>query len=154
MTETRLDAYCGLYCGACLTYQATRAGDLAAAARVLGRPEEGLACDGCRSARVTDACRECWYRDCPTGKGYSSCAECPEMPCASLKSLQTRMPHLVEIVGNLEEIRTTGHAHWCAEQTKRWTCPTCGKATWWYETKCQACGATVPPGYAPPTRPD
>jgi hypothetical protein len=150
VTQPRLDAYCGLYCGACLTYQCTRSGDLATAAATLGRPEEGLACDGCRSSRVTLACRDCWYRDCPVGKGYTSCAECPEMPCDSLKSLQTRRPHLVEILGNLERIRADGHARWCADQAKHWTCPSCGKATWWYETTCAQCGAAVPSGYAPP----
>jgi predicted RNA-binding Zn-ribbon protein involved in translation (DUF1610 family) len=69
------------------------------------------------------------------------------MPCDSLKSLQTRRPHLIEIVGNLERIRADGHARWCADQAKRWTCPSCGKGTWWYETTCSACGVAVPTGY-------
>lgn len=149
MTSPRLDAYCGLYCGACLIFRSTEKGDLASAAAFFQRPEEGLACDGCRSSRVTGACRECWYRDCPTGKGYSSCAECPEMPCDSLRSLQTRMPHLVEIVDNLKRIRAVGHERWHADQARHWTCPSCGKATWWYEAACQTCGAKVPSGYAP-----
>jgi len=148
VTSTRLDAYCGLYCGACLIYHCTQNGNLALAAATLGRPEEGLACDGCRSNRVTLACRECWYRDCPAKKkGYPSCAECPEMPCDSLKSLQTRRPHLIEIVDNLERIRADGHARWCADQAKHWACPSCGKATCWYESTCSACGAMVPSGY-------
>jgi hypothetical protein len=150
VSQTRLDAYCGLYCGACLIYQCTQTGNLATAAATLGRPEEGLACDGCRSNRVTLACRDCWYRDCPAKKGYASCAECPEMPCDSLKNLQTRRPHLIEIVDNLERIRGDGHARWCADQAKRWTCPSCGKPTWWYETTCSACGAMVPSGYEEP----
>jgi len=154
VTQERLDAYCGLYCGACLIYRSTQDGDLATAAATLGRPEEGLACDGCRSSRVTLACRDCWYRDCPAGKSYTSCAECHEMPCDSLKSLQTRRPHLVEIVDNLRALRAdgsaSGHARWCAGQAKRWTCPSCGKATWWYETTCSACGTAVS-GYRPPT---
>jgi predicted RNA-binding Zn-ribbon protein involved in translation (DUF1610 family) len=147
VTRAGLDAYCGLYCGACLIYQSTRTGNLAAAAAFFGRPEEGLACDGCRSNRVTAACRECWYRDCPVGKGYTSCAECPEMPCNSLKSLQTRMPHLAEIVGNLVRIHAVGHERSCAEQATRWTCPACGKTTWWYETTCAECGSPVPTAY-------
>lgn len=148
MTQRRLDAHCGLYCGACLIYQSTQANDLAAAARAFGRPEEGLACDGCRSARVTSSCRDCWYRDCPTGRGYSSCAECPDMPCESLKSLQRRRPHLIEIVDNLEAIRSAGHIAWCAGQATRWVCPSCGASTWWYETTCRSCGAPVPAGYS------
>ena len=147
MTRARLDAYCGLYCGACLIYRCTQDGHLATAAATLGRPEEGLACDGCRSSRVTLACRDCWYRDCPAKRGFTSCAECPEMPCDSLKSLQTRMPHLVEIVDNLRALRADGSTLWCAGQAKRWTCPSCGKATWWYETTCSTCGAAVPSGY-------
>jgi hypothetical protein len=150
VTHGRLDAYCGLYCGACLIHQSTRSNNLAAAAATLGRPEEGLACDGCRSDRVTLACRDCWYRDCPVGRGYTSCAECPEMPCDSLKKLQTRMPHLVEVVDNLRALRADGHERWCATQAKHWTCPSCGKATWWYESTCNACGVSVPAGYGPP----
>jgi len=147
VTEKRLDAYCGLYCGGCLIYQSTRTGNLAAAAATLNRPAEGLACDGCRSSRVTAACRDCWYRSCPVGKGYGSCADCPEMPCDSLKSLQTRMPHLIEIVGNLERVRAIGGTSFCAEQAARWACPSCGRATTWYETTCPACSAPVPAGY-------
>lgn len=152
MTSPRLDAYCGLYCGACLIYRCTREGDLAPAAAAFGRPEEGLACDGCRSARVTGACQPCGYRDCPTGKGYSSCAECPEMPCEGIKNLQARLPHLAEIVDNLHQVRASGHGAWCAAQARRWTCPSCGKPTWWYETTCSACGAAVPAGYRPPEK--
>jgi predicted RNA-binding Zn-ribbon protein involved in translation (DUF1610 family) len=57
------------------------------------------------------------------------------------------MPHLIEIVDNLKQIHAVGHARWCASQAKRWTCPSCGKATSWYETTCSACGAVVPSGY-------
>ncbi len=147
MNPARLDAYCGLYCGACLIYQATRREDLASAAAALGRPGDGLACDGCRSDRVTVACRACWYRDCPRGRGYSSCAECPEMPCDALKSLEMRRPHLVEIAGNLKQIRADGSARWCETQAARWTCPACGEPAWWYGTTCAACGAPVPVAY-------
>lgn len=150
MSQTRLDAYCGLYCGACLIYRCTQEGNLAPAVATFGRTEEGLACDGCRSDRVTLACQKCWYRDCPAGKGYSSCAECPDMPCESLKSLQTRLPHLVEVVENLTRIRAVGASRWCAEQAERWVCPSCGKATWWYETACADCGAAVLTGYPRP----
>ncbi len=152
MTQQRLDAFCGLYCGACLIYQCTQNGDLAQAAAAFGRPEEGLACDGCRSSRVTLACGDCWYRDCPTGKGYSSCADCPEMPCAALRDLRTRRPHLAELVDNLQALRADGSARWCADQAKRWTCPSCGKPTWWYETTCSKCGAVTPTGFPPPER--
>jgi hypothetical protein len=148
MTLPRLDAFCGLYCGACLIYQCTREGGLAPAAAAFERPEAGLACDGCRSDRVTAACRRCWYRDCPTGKGYFSCADCPEMPCAPIKSLETRLPHLGEIVDNLRQIRAIGAEPWRALQAVRWTCPSCGKPTWWYETTCARCRSPVPAGYA------
>ncbi len=154
MRERRLDASCGLYCGACLIYQCTQSHTLARAAEVLGRPEEGLACDGCRSERVTIACRECGYRDCATGRGLASCAECPEMPCPSLHSLQTRRPHLVEVVGNLERIRGIGWRSWGEEQATRWCCPLCGKATGWYETTCARCGTPLATGYAGPSRAD
>ncbi len=152
MDRARLDAYCGLYCGACLIYRCTQKGDLAPAAATFGRSEEGLACDGCRSNRVSVACRACWYRDCPTGRGYSSCAECPDVPCDALKSLQTRMPHLSEIVSNLERIRAIDSDRWCAEQAERWACPLCGKPTWWYETTCDRCRSAVPTGFQPDSR--
>ncbi len=152
MGRARLDAYCGLYCGACLIYQCTQKGDLAPAVAAFGRTEEGLACDGCRSGRVSVACRECAYRDCPAGRGFSSCAECPEMPCASLLELQARLPHLSEVISNLERMRAVGPDRWCAEQAERWTCPLCGKPTWWYETTCGRCGAAVPTAYTRPSR--
>jgi hypothetical protein len=69
------------------------------------------------------------------------------MPCAALRSLEARRPHLIEIVDNLRRIHDIGHDRWCAEQAQRWTCPSCGTPAWWYGTTCAACGRPVPVAY-------
>lgn len=152
MTENRLDAYCGLYCGACISYQCTQNDDLATASAIYGRDEKDLACDGCRTGRISVGCGRCMIRPCAVARGHASCSACSQFPCGQLSQLMTLLPHLGEVVGNLEQIRVVGHEHWCAEQAKHWTCPSCGKTTWWYETTCRSCGAAVPAGYTPPTR--
>jgi len=147
VTSSRLDAYCGLYCGSCVLYLATRRGELSKASVTFGVPAEGLRCDGCRTRILAVSCRDCRIRACATAKGRVSCAGCPETPCALLRELQGRLPHLGEIVDNLQRIATIGAESWCDEQAARWRCPSCRRPTEWYETTCGSCGTPVPAGY-------
>ena len=135
-------AYCGLFCGACPLYVATRTdGGI--------RTEEGelLACDGCRSAaRMGKWCATCTLKTCARGKGLEFCNECAEYPCGPYVEFRDAgdYPYHTECPGYLEAIRAEGWRAWIASMEKKWTCPSCAKPVAWWDRSCQACGADAP----------
>lgn len=127
------DAYCGLYCAACPLYQATEAGTAGE-----------LKCKGCKSEQVAPGwCSDCSIKACAQRKGYDSCAECDERPCAMLDGFakDEDYQYHAEVSGYLDMIKAKGKAVWLGEMEKRWSCPACGTRLDWYAMKCPACGA-------------
>lgn len=98
-----MNACCGLNCGQCPTYLATRKDDDAARAKVAGewstffkmeiKPED-INCDGCLSGseRMFMYCQNCQIRACCQSKGISTCAECGDYPCDQLNGFFAVMP--------------------------------------------------------------
>lgn len=98
-----LMAYCGLRCGGCPIYVATREPDPAEQtkqriqiAKLAGehygmalRPEDVTDCDGCRAAsgRLFSGCAKCEIRKCARQRGCPTCAHCAEYPCNALEKL-------------------------------------------------------------------
>lgn len=147
MTDRNLEAYCGLYCGACPVYlQRTDNWIFRAVRERFAETDADLVCHGCRSDVLSISCRDCPKRDCAKAKGLDSCAACPEMPC---DKLTFRLPHAAEIIPNLEALRARGSATWLAEQAAQWRCPSCGRTGSWYECVCADCGAELPAGHEP-----
>jgi len=148
MVDRNLEAYCGLYCGACpvLLKREDDAIHRAVREHFDAEPED-LFCRGCRSDVLSVSCRDCAKRDCAQQRGLDSCATCPEMPC---DKLTFRLPHASEIVPNLEALRDRGSHAWLAEQAKHWQCPSCGHTGSWYERICAQCGTELPAGHRAP----
>jgi hypothetical protein len=147
MSDRNLEAFCGLYCGACSTYVARQRGTLAEHAASRDRSLEDATCHGCRTDVLSSSCRDCTLRDCAQGRGLTSCSACDDMPCDELMRVTKILPHLVEIVGNLERLREAGSAMWLGEQAAHWACPACSTPGSWYEVTCTACGQGLPAGY-------
>jgi hypothetical protein len=147
MSPRHLEAFCGLYCGACYFYLTGQRGTLAETAASRGRTIEDTLCHGCRTHVLSSSCRLCAVRDCAKARGLTSCSECEDMACGEIQRMAALRPHLVEIVGNLERLRRAGSAAWIAEQAAHWACPSCGTPGSWYETACTHCGASLPAGY-------
>jgi hypothetical protein len=89
-------ACCGLDCGSCRAYVATRSGDRALASEVAkawSNPVEGnytandIWCDGCHSGRLHGFCLKCPVRLCAKGKRLANCGECRSYPCGPLEAL-------------------------------------------------------------------
>lgn len=84
-------APCGINCAVCDCYIATQADDKEARLKMaLSFKEnyskeidpETIVCDGCPGdGRHIGFCAECSIRACAFGKGYATCAQCPELPC-------------------------------------------------------------------------
>jgi hypothetical protein len=93
-----LHAPCGVYCGACRIYHATRDNDETFINELIGNyegtmpglekiSEQDAQCQGCRSDEVSVFCRTCSIKDCTREKGYAGCHECDEFPCQFIEEI-------------------------------------------------------------------
>jgi hypothetical protein len=84
-------APCGIDCGICPVFIATRNDDAVARQRLAEQffsqhdkdiDPETIVCDGCPGqGRTLGFCSVCQIRACAYGKGYATCAECDAFPC-------------------------------------------------------------------------
>jgi hypothetical protein len=135
-------AVCGLFCPACTVYIATQEDPerLKTMAARFGIPPEELACDGCRSQRLSLFCRtRCKMMKCAAGKGIDFCGSCDEYPCAELKEFQSLMPHRKELWNSQQRIKDAGWEKWFEEMTELYSC-SCGAVNSAYDLKCRKCG--------------
>jgi predicted RNA-binding Zn-ribbon protein involved in translation (DUF1610 family) len=143
--EFKLDAYCGLYCGACPMMLAHQNGELEAFAERIGRKPEDVRCFGCKSDKVASFCATCELRQCAGSKGFDSCFRCEELPCDPFVAFRDdeQWPYHAAVPKNLERIQQTGVEVWLEEQDARWRCPKCGTRFAWQDEECKSCGEKV-----------
>ncbi len=142
--ESRYDAVCGLYCGACRVVQCNEDGSIEALAKEWGREAEQLVCNGCKSDVVAVFCRDCVFKSCAASRGIEYCFECDEFPCAVLIAFRDDdAVHHSAVVRNSEAMREQGVARWLEDQRARWTCPECATRFWWYARTCKTCGSAL-----------
>lgn len=133
-----MDAYCGLYCGACLCNIVSETGEIVAMAAKTGRTVAQLTCSDCKTAHMIEDC--CFVRCC-TDKGIQNCSECPDMPCEALTAFANdEYAHHSASITNLYRIREIGLKAWLAEQKQKYTCPDCGARLSWSSVACDQCG--------------
>ncbi|MDZ4182647.1 MAG: DUF3795 domain-containing protein, partial [Candidatus Cloacimonadaceae bacterium] len=119
---SRLDSFCGIYCGACLCNIVRESGNIEEMAKKLGRSVEQLSCTDCKSALHRDCC----FVTCCTAKGYENCSQCPDMPCEEIsKFANDGHKHHAMILPNLMRIREIGMQAWLEEQKRAYTCKHC-----------------------------
>jgi len=110
----KLLSYCGLDCGECEAYIATRKNDrpgLEAVAADWSRRYAGpnlgadaCICDGCATGGRASAAHaaSCGIRACASKRGVATCAHCPDYGCAILQQFFAFAPALKD---KLEAIR-------------------------------------------------
>jgi hypothetical protein len=47
------------------------------------------------------------------------------------------------VLENQALIRERGLERWLAAQRTRWSCPSCGTASGWYDKTCSGCGSSL-----------
>jgi hypothetical protein len=127
-------APCGVFCGACPSFQKT--------------------CFGCSSASKSQrrtswlSCqiRKCCYEE----REYSFCAECVEFPCQKInqKLIEShpkdpKFSYRHEIPENVKLYKTLGQEAYLLYQAQKWTCPDCGGRVTFYDYQCQDCGVVL-----------
>jgi len=113
-------SYCGLVCGTCPIYLATREQNEEKRRKVRVdiarqieehygqefKPEDVTDCDGCKTKgqRLFSGCRSCLIRKCAIEKEIENCAYCGEYTCEKLQEFFARDPEAKE---RLEKIRNS-----------------------------------------------
>jgi hypothetical protein len=126
-------APCGVYCGACPSFERS--------------------CLGCRSENREQKRSSKWgcrIRQCCFGKGLDFCNQCEDYPCKPwLRKLpdshpgDARFAYRHEVGDNLQRLKEMGVDGWLEEQKRKWQCPRCGGVVRFYHYRCSDCGYQV-----------
>jgi hypothetical protein len=136
-----LAAPCGLYCGVCGIYVATRDNNekfKEKLAPVYGAKPEDLVCDGCLSQRVWAYCQACPIKSCCRDKKIEGCHQCNEFPCRFIDDFPVPVGKKV-ILRSIPRWRELSTEQWMQEEEKRYTCPKCGAAAFRGARRCRNC---------------
>ena len=152
-----LMAPCGLYCGLCGVYIATRDGNekfKTVMGNLYGTKPEETECLGCMQPdppkKLYGDCQECVIRDCVRSKGYYSCHQCKDWPCSTLqdyplatgrRASKRAIPLWREKVAEYGDEK--GSVEWARAECERYHCSSCGKPLFRGAQRCRACKKPV-----------
>ena len=132
--ESKLGAYCGLYCGACALYLSS----------VNAEDPSEVVCLGCKSDTLAEHCLDCAMKDCALEKNLSACGECPEFPCEKTQAFHSRDNDMSPVAEKSSyRIQQIGYLPWIKERVARWTCTSCGSIFSFRDETCPNCSEDV-----------
>jgi hypothetical protein len=151
--DPRLLAPCGLYCGVCGVYIATRDHNdkfKAILGQLYGSKPEKTECKGCMQADpaelIYEFCTTCPIRDCIKKKGFYSCHQCTEFPCKYQKNfgfpvgkkvMARAIPEWRACCAKLGHEK--GNIAFAQAQLDRYKCPKCGTPLFRGAHQCRNC---------------
>ena len=149
-------APCGLYCGVCGVYYATRDENQEFLEKLLkmyqsSMPQvdeltklttEDLECNGCMSDRVSFFCRVCAIKTCTKEKGYAGCHECADFPCSHVEEFPMPVGKKV-IMRTIPYWREHGTEKWVRDEESRYLCPECGHQLFRGAKRCNKCKTPI-----------
>ncbi|MCJ7546306.1 MAG: DUF3795 domain-containing protein [Deltaproteobacteria bacterium] len=152
-----LMAPCGLYCGACGVYIATRDGNekfRTIMGNLYGTKPEETACLGCMQPdpprKIYGFCQQCPIRSCVKSKGFYSCHQCEEWPCTMIENfgfatgVRVMKRAILLWRGKVAELGDEeGSVAWARGECERYHCPVCGKPLFRGAQRCRACNKPV-----------
>ena len=152
-----LMAPCGLHCGMCGVYIATRDGNekfKTVMGNLYGTKPEETECLGCMQSdppkNLYFFCTDCEIRDCVKSKGYYSCHQCEDWPCHLIKNfplatgvrvMERTIPLWRDKVARDGD--EEGSVEWVRAECERYHCPSCGKPLFRGAQRCRACKEPV-----------
>lgn len=155
--KTSLMAPCGLYCGACGVYIATRDNNQkfkTVMGNLYGSKPEDTECLGCMQPdppkKLYGFCSECPIRQCVKSKQYYSCHQCRDWPCnmienfgvaTGLRVMKRTIPIWREKVAEYGD--EEGSVQWAQAECERYHCPSCGKPLFRGAQRCRTCKTAV-----------
>lgn len=155
--DKSLMAPCGLYCGTCGVYIATRDNNekfRAIMANLYGTKLEETRCLGCMqpdtAAAIYSWCKLCTIRSCVKSKGYYSCHQCDQWPCYMINNfgfatgarvMKRTIPIWRAKVAQHGDDR--GSIEWARAECERYHCSACGEPLFRGAQRCRACKKPV-----------
>jgi hypothetical protein len=152
-----LMAPCGLYCGTCGVYLATRDGNekfKVILGKLYGTRPEETECRGCMqsdpSGKLFSYCETCIIRECVRSRGYYSCHQCHEWPCSRIEDfpistgcrvMSRAIPNWRDKVAKYGDER--GGVEWARSECERYHCPSCGVPLFRGAQRCRNCKEEV-----------
>ncbi|MBW1731485.1 MAG: DUF3795 domain-containing protein [Deltaproteobacteria bacterium] len=142
-------APCGLYCGVCGIWYATRDNNTKFKERLVGVYKgkvpgsehisvEDIHCKGCLSDEPFMFCKECEIKDCVKQKGLNGCHECEEFPCTLIENFPMPVGKKV-ILRAIPYWREVGTEKWVEDEEARYICPNCGHKVFRGAKRCNKC---------------
>ncbi|MBW1990334.1 MAG: DUF3795 domain-containing protein [Deltaproteobacteria bacterium] len=151
--DPKLLSPCGLYCGVCAVYIATRDDNQKFKERLVGVYKgkvpggddlsvEDIHCEGCLSENPFGFCRSCPIKDCSRERGFSGCHQCAEFPCDMIQAFP--LPVGKKVILRAVPFRAEhGDAQWAETEEARYLCPACGHALFRGAKRCNQCKTPV-----------
>jgi hypothetical protein len=152
-----LIAPCGLYCGACGVYLATRDGNekfRTIMGNLYGTKPEETFCLGCMQSdsavKIYASCKVCEIRNCVKSKGFYSCHQCQDWPCPTIEKfgfatgrrvMGRTIPIWREKVAEYGDEQ--GSIEWARTECERYHCSNCGQPIFRGAQRCRACKKEV-----------
>jgi hypothetical protein len=152
-----LMAPCGLYCGLCGIYIATRDNNekfKSVMGNLYGTKAEDTECYGCMQSdppkKLYGFCRICTIRNCVKSRKYYSCHQCDEWPCKMIEDfglatgrrvMKRTIPVWREKVKQRGDEK--GSVEWARCECERYHCSSCGSPLFRGAQRCRACGRNV-----------
>lgn len=143
--KPELLAPCGLYCGVCGVYMASRdnnetlKGKLAKAYKV--NPEQ-IACSGCLSDKRFVYCQTCEIRTCAMEKNRDGCHQCDTFPCNLIDDFPVPVGKRV-ILRSVPARKKLGTQTWVKQEEARHECPQCHTPLFRGARRCASCKTPV-----------
>ncbi len=145
MTDKKLLAPCGLYCGVCGVRVATRDNNLKFKEKlgaVYGVKPEQVECNGCLSDVLFAYCQTCPIRSCNQEKEYEGCHQCNDFPCHRIENFPIPVGKKV-ILRAIPQWRELGTDEWVKQEEERYKCPKCDAELFRGTKRCRSCKEAV-----------
>ena len=143
--KLELLAPCGLYCGVCAIYMASRDNNdkmKGKLANAYGVAPEQIECKGCMSDQKFVFCQVCGVRTCVTAKNYDGCHQCSEFPCKLIDDFPVPVGKKV-ILRSVPERKKLGTEKWVLEEENRYRCIHCNEPLFRGARRCGNCKELV-----------
>ena len=137
-TKDSLLGYCGLYCGACPSYQKTNA------VEPVNYKKDNFyePCEGCTSEIMTIWCSDCEIKKSNKKKNIRVCYDCNEFPCEIMNNFMNdnRYPYHKEVEDKMKLLKEVGFDQWLKLQENYYKCKKCDTTFNFFQNKCDKCG--------------
>lgn len=138
-------APCGLYCGVCGVYMASRDNNEPLKEKLAGAygvtPDQ-IACNGCLSAQRFVYCQTCGIRTCAMENNHEGCHQCDTFPCNLIDAFPVPVGKKV-ILRSVPARKKLGTQIWAKQEETRYECPQCHVQLFRGARRCPRCKALV-----------